>query len=59
MTIHTTEAGPQTSMMSLSWVNLAVVVIVGIFSLLFLWLRVHSIPYSARDSSPEELKFTQ
>ena len=59
MTPRMTEAGPQTPMMSLSWVNLAVVVIVGIFSLLFLWLRAHSIPYSARDSSPEELKFTQ
>ena len=36
MTTRMTEAGPQTPMMSLSWVNLAVVVIVGIFSLLFL-----------------------
>jgi len=33
-----TETAPQTPMMSLSWVTLAVVVVIGIFSLLSLWL---------------------
>ena len=37
-----TDAGPQAPMMSLSWVNLAVVVVLGIFSLLFLWLGFQS-----------------
>jgi len=43
MTIRMIEAGLQTPMMSLSWVNLAVVVVIGIFSLLFLWLRARFI----------------
>ena len=38
MTIRMADSGPQTPMMSLSWVSLAVVVVIGIFSLLFLWL---------------------
>lgn len=33
-----TDTAPQTPMMSLSWVTLAVVVVIGIFSLLSLWL---------------------
>ena len=38
MTTRMTDAGAQTPMMSLSWVSLAVVVVIGISSLLFLWL---------------------
>jgi hypothetical protein len=38
MTIRMTDAEPPTPMMSLSWVSLAVVVVIGIFSLLFLGL---------------------
>ena len=38
-----TEAGaPETPIMSLSWVTLAVVVVIGIFSLLSLWMGFQS-----------------
>ena len=38
MTTRMTDAGPPSPVMSLSWVSLAVVVVIGISSLLFLWL---------------------
>ena len=42
MITRMTDAGPQAPMMSLSWVSLAVVVVLGIFSILFLWLGFQS-----------------
>ncbi len=38
MTICMTDAEPKTRVMSLSWVSLASVVVLGVVSLLFLWL---------------------
>ena len=38
MTTRMTETGSQTPMMSLGWVNLAIFVVIGVSSLLFLWL---------------------
>jgi hypothetical protein len=37
-----TDAGPQTPMMSLSRVSLAIVVVIGVSSLMFLWLGFQS-----------------
>ncbi len=38
MTSRMTDAGPQTPLMGLSKVSLAIVVVIGVSSLLFLWL---------------------
>lgn len=42
MTTRMTDAGPQTPLRSLSKVSLAIVVVIGVSSLLFLWLGFQS-----------------